>query len=81
MAYQRESVQSYQKWADHVGDQGFTFNNLLPYFDKSLNFTPPNFTKKAANSTPQYDLMTLGNGSGPLKVTFPKYAQPFASWV
>lgn len=81
MAYQRGTVDSYRMWADQVGDQGYTWNNFLPYFEKSLNFTPPDTSKRAANATPDYDITTLGQGNGPLSVTFTNYAQAFSSWV
>lgn len=81
MAYQRGTVDSYSMWADQVGDQDYTWKNFLPYFEKSLNFTPPNPSKRAANATPDYDITTLGQGNGPLHVTFANYAQAFSSWV
>ena len=68
-------------WADQVGDQDYTWSNFLPYFEKSLNFTPPDASKRAANATPDYDTTTLGQGNGPLSVTFPNYAQAYSSWV
>ena len=81
MAYQRGTVDSYRMWADQVGDQAYTWSNFLPYFEKSMNFTPPDASKRAANATPEYDTTTLGQGNGPLSVTFPNYAQAFSSWV
>lgn len=81
MVYQRGTVGSYQRWADQVGDQDYAWSNFLPYFEKSLKFTPPDASKRAANATPDYDRTTLGGGNGPLSVTFTNYAQPFASWV
>lgn len=68
-------------WADQVGDQAYTWSNFLPYFEKSLNFTPPDASKRAVNATPDYDATTLGQGNGPLSVTFPNYAQAYSSWV
>ncbi|MCJ1306606.1 hypothetical protein MMC25_000249 [Agyrium rufum] len=78
--YQRGTCQSYDAWATLVNDQSYTFANLLPYFEKSLTFTPPPLTR-SFNSTPLYDPTTLGNQSGPLSVTFGHYAQPFSSWA
>ena len=80
MTYQRGTTESYKKWADMVGDDSYTFDQFLPYFEKSLHFTPPDQSKRAANATPDYDLKTIGNG-GPLSVTFPAYAGAFGTWV
>ncbi|OCK80877.1 GMC oxidoreductase [Lepidopterella palustris CBS 459.81] len=81
MAYSRGSKKSYDMWADLVGDDSYKWTNFLPYFEKSMDFTPPDMSKRAANATPQYDLSVLGNGNGPLDVTFPNYGQPWSSWV
>ena len=81
MAYQRGTVGSYEQWANQVGDQDYTWSKFLPYFEKSLNFTPPDTSKRAANATPDYDIANLGQGNGPLSVTFTNYAQAFSSWV
>ncbi|MCJ1462395.1 hypothetical protein MMC07_000996 [Pseudocyphellaria aurata] len=81
MTYQRGTVGSYKEWADQVGDNDYTWEKFLPYFEKSLTFTPPDQSKRAANSTPQYDSSVLGNGKGPLPVTYPNYAQAFSSWA
>lgn len=68
-------------WADDVGDRDYAWENFLPYFERSLNFTPPDTTKRAANATPDWDPEAVGNGDGPLRVTFTNYAQAFSSWV
>lgn len=68
-------------WADQVGDSSYTFKEWLPYFEKSLHYTPPDPLKRPTNATPQVDLQTLGGGKGPLSVTFSNYAQAATSWV
>lgn len=80
MTYQRPTTQSLQQWADAVGDQSYNFKNFLKYFEKSVTFTPPVASLRAANATPEYDLSTIGN-QGPLSVTFGHYAQAFSSWA
>jgi choline dehydrogenase len=80
MGYLRGTKGSYQQWANMVGDNSYTYDNWLPYFKKSLNFTPPDMSKRALNATPQYDSGSLGRG-GPLSITFPNYAQAMSSWV
>jgi choline dehydrogenase len=82
MVYQRGSKGSYQNWADAVGDQSYTWENFLPYFQKSVNFTPPDMNLRFANSNPEYDAeAAASNGTGPLSVTFSKYAQAFGTWA
>ena len=82
MVYQRGTVGSYQKWADAVGDQSYAWKKFLPYFQKSVTFTPPDTSLRFANSTPQYDAEAAAGGNkGPLSVTFSHYAQAFGTWA
>ena len=81
MCYHRGTVGSYQRWVDATGDSSFAFNKLLPFFEKSIKFTGPNMALRFANGTPQYDVSVMGNGSGPLSVTFSHYVQAFATWA
>jgi choline dehydrogenase len=80
MGYQRTTVGALDQWADEVGDETWAYDNVGPYYEKSLNFTPPDMSKRIANATPNYDPSTLGTG-GPLALTYPNYAQPFSTWV
>ncbi|KAI3331470.1 GMC oxidoreductase [Xylariaceae sp. AK1471] len=81
MIYQRGTNESYQMWADLVGDDSYTFDKLLPYLEKSICFTPPDNQLRYANSTPLYDNSVMGDCSGPLSVTYSNYAYQFASWA
>lgn len=79
MAYHRGTKGSHQLWAEAVGDQDYSFEKMLPYYQKSIRFVPPNMNLRFANSTPQYDTAIMDDGGGPLSATFPNYAQGFAS--
>lgn len=81
MGYLRSTKDAYAKWAKMVGDQSYTFDQWLPFFEKSLNYTPPDQTKRATNATPQYDPSSFGKGGGPLSVTFSNYAMAASSYV
>ena len=84
MVYHRATVGAYQNWADQVGDQSYTFENFLPFFQKSVNFTGPDMEKRFANSTPEYnaaDASGTYKGLRPLQVTFSAYAQAFGTWA
>ncbi|VBB81475.1 Putative GMC oxidoreductase [Podospora comata] len=82
MIYQRPTVQSMQLWADSVNDSSYTFSNTLPYFQKSVQFTPPNMNKRFANSTPGYNAAAFpATSNNPLHVSFANYAQSFSTWL
>ncbi|KAK7961994.1 GMC oxidoreductase [Apiospora aurea] len=80
MLYQRGSAQSYDQWADAVGDSSYSWANLQPYFKKSVAFRPPS-SSRAPNATTEYNPAAFSAGGGPLEVGYPNYAQPFASWL
>ncbi|KAF2202056.1 alcohol oxidase [Delitschia confertaspora ATCC 74209] len=79
MIYQRPTVQSMQAWADEVDDHSYTFDQVLPYFEKSASITPPDMSKRFSNSTPKYNPSTFTDG--PLQVSFANYAQSFSTWL
>lgn len=81
MIYQRGTEGSFQQWADLVDDQSYTFDKLLPYFKKSVQFTPPNTEMRAANASAKYNPDAFSSTGGPLHVSFPNYAAPFSTWV
>ncbi|KAK7737325.1 hypothetical protein SLS53_006628 [Cytospora paraplurivora] len=81
MVYHRGTRSSYQMWADAVGDQSYNFDNLLPWFEKSLKFTPPDQSLRFANGSPEYDPTVMGLGKGMLSVTFSHYVQAFGTWA
>lgn len=68
-------------WAKQVGDDGYQWDNFLPYFQKSVNFSGPNMVLRSANSTPEYDINAFSTGNGPLSVTYAHYAQAFGTWA
>lgn len=54
---------------------------MLPYFEKSVQFTTPNMNMRAANSSPEYNLDAFSPTGGPLHVSYANYGAPFSSWV
>ena len=81
MWYQRGSVGSYQKWADAVGDQSYSFSSFLDYFKRSVQFSPPTQGARPANATPLFDASAYSGSGGPLQVSYPNFASPAASWL
>lgn len=72
--------QSYDNWANAVGDPSYTFDNLLPYFKKSVQFTRPS-SLRAANATANYVASAFDPAGGPLQVSYTNYAGPFSSYI
>ncbi|KAF1846382.1 GMC oxidoreductase [Cucurbitaria berberidis CBS 394.84] len=83
MAYHRGTVGSYQRWADLVDDQSYTFDKILPYFKKSSTITRPDVQKRnAPNATVLYDPTVFDNSlHGPLQVSWGNWVDPTQSWL
>lgn len=72
MAFDRASAADYNAW-EWLGNPGWGWNGLLPYFRKSTTFTPPKLTGEEFNIT--YDASAYGS-NGPLQASFPNFEFP-----
>lgn len=68
-----------QRWSDDVGDSSYTFANLLPFYKKSVHYTPPSIAYP--NSSNVQDSSAFDPSGGPLQVSFGKYDDPFGTWA
>ncbi|CAG8322249.1 unnamed protein product [Penicillium salamii] len=80
MLYQRPTVESMQRWADEVDDQSYTFNRMLPYYKKSVHYTPPNQSLYGNSSNTEAEDAFSPKG-GPLEVSFSNMVHAFGSWL
>ena len=76
----RGSRGSYQIWADQVGDTSYEFDNFLPYFQNSVQFTSPS-PNRPANSTVKLDPGSTRVGGGPLQIGYPAWVNGISSWI
>ncbi|OGM42312.1 glucose-methanol-choline (gmc) oxidoreductase [Aspergillus bombycis] len=81
MIYQRPTRDSMKQWAAAVGDSSYTFDRVLPYFKRSVHFTPPNQLTRFPNSTPSFDPAAYDPQGGPLHASYSNYAMTFSSWM
>ena len=72
MAFDRASAADYDAW-EQLGNPGWGWSGLLPYFKKSTTFTPPKLTDAEFNIT--YDASFYGS-DGPLQVSYPNFEFP-----
>ncbi|TVY18013.1 Dehydrogenase patE [Lachnellula arida] len=79
--YHRGTKESYRKWALEVDDKSYEFDLFLPYFKKSVDFTPPNNAARPSNASVSYNHDSFNTGSGPLKVSIPIWANAFSSFA
>lgn len=81
MIYHRGTIDTYQRWADLAGDDSYTFENLLPYFQKSCAFTPPDEAKRnTPNATVNFDPSAFSETGGPLQVSYSNWVDAALTW-
>ncbi len=76
----RGTADCYNKWADQVGDQSYRYENFLPYFKKSVKYTPPN-QALYINSSVTEASAAFSQLGGPLQVSLGNFIDPFGTWV
>jgi choline dehydrogenase len=81
LAFHRGTLGTYQAWADTAGDDSYTFPHLLPYFEKSVHLTPPNYAaRNTPNATVLFDPLVFSPSGGPLQVSWPTWVDPPLTW-
>ncbi|EAW09400.1 GMC family oxidoreductase [Aspergillus clavatus NRRL 1] len=80
MVYHRPTAGSLQRWADEVGDESYTFNRMLPYFQKSCHYTPPD-PGLYVNTTNTEAANAFDPSGGPLEVSFSNAVDSFGTWA
>lgn len=78
MTYHLGTKESYDMWAREVCDKSYELSNFMPYFQKSVAFTPVDSERRASNAS--YNPKPFAQGS-PLQVTVPLWANPFSTFI
>ncbi|KAF2767043.1 putative GMC oxidoreductase [Teratosphaeria nubilosa] len=86
MTFHHGTVGSYQKWADEIGDQSYTYENLIPFFRRSITLTPPNTTARAANASVRYNAALwstdeVNTTARPLNLGWGNWAPALGTWA
>ena len=73
MAFDRGAAADYDAW-DDLGNEGWSFSELLPWFKKSETFTPPD-PELAKQFNITYDPEAHGT-DGPIFASYPRFFNP-----
>ena len=74
MFLNRGSQEDYDAW-EKLGNPGWGWEGMLPYFKKSVTFTPPGpMLQEEYNAT--YDIDAAYGGNGPIHLSNPEWAWP-----
>jgi choline dehydrogenase-like flavoprotein len=74
MFFDRGSAADYDAW-EALGNKGWGFKDVLPYFKKSVTFTPPS-GEVAERYNYTWDTEAAYGGNGEIQVSFPPYQFP-----
>ena len=83
MGYHRGTKGAYQRWADLVGDQSYTFDRILPFFKRTCTLTPPDPQRRnVQNLTINFDPFACGNTpDNPLQVSWSHFVDSARTWL
>ncbi|KAL4932067.1 GMC family oxidoreductase [Aspergillus undulatus] len=73
--------ESMDMWADVVNDTSYSFENTLPFYKRTVNFTAPDKTSRTANATVKYNADAFDVAGGPLQVSYPNFVQSLSTWM
>ncbi|KAG4255844.1 hypothetical protein FPRO03_04792 [Fusarium proliferatum] len=79
LVYHRPTNGTMARWAEDVGDDSYTWEEMLPHFQKSPSFTPPDNEKR--NVTTDYDASAFSKEKGPLQISYANYVPSWAVLV
>ncbi|KAK8115743.1 GMC oxidoreductase-like protein, partial [Apiospora sp. TS-2023a] len=71
----------FQKWADEVGDQGYTLGNLLPYFKRTYQYTTVDNAQRPPNSSAEVTTSEWDTAGGPVHVSYASWVNSISSWL
>lgn len=82
MSYLRANKGAYDKWADVVGDDSYSYEKFLPFLAESVHLTPPDASRRNnTNATVIYDPAGFVDDGGPLQVSWNNYVDPAITWL
>ncbi|KAH6669876.1 alcohol oxidase [Halenospora varia] len=76
MFFDRGSAEDYDNW-ERLGNPGWGWKGILPYFQKSVTFTPPS-TELETSFNITYNMNAAYGKSGPVHASYPPFQWPTA---
>ncbi|TAQ89185.1 hypothetical protein B7494_g2484 [Chlorociboria aeruginascens] len=81
LGYQRPTVGAHKMWADVVGDDAWTWENVLPFYKKSCAFTSPDFQKLGEGIAIPYEASDYEASGGPLSISYGNFRGAYTNAV
>lgn len=64
-----------ERWAELVNDSSYVWDNVLPFFKKTVSYRP----RERRRSSPWSNETAFEETGQPLQVSYPRYAMPFST--
>ncbi|RAL13507.1 putative GMC oxidoreductase [Aspergillus homomorphus CBS 101889] len=80
MIYTRPDTGTMARWAELVQDSSYTFDRVLPFFQRTAAFTPPENEQRPSNASASSNPAAFAEGE-PLQVSYPVDSIAFSSWM
>lgn len=75
--YARSTKGAHDYWANVVQDSFWSWDNVYPFYKKSVNFSPPDFTKIDPSLNITFDENAYETSGGPLHVSYGNFQGPY----
>ncbi|KAL2830676.1 GMC oxidoreductase [Aspergillus pseudoustus] len=79
--YQRPDVGTMNRWAELVQDDSYNFSQVLPFYQRTPTFHPPNNALRPRNSSADYNPNAFLASGEPLHVSYPIDSIVFSTWM
>ncbi|KAL3461215.1 GMC oxidoreductase [Aspergillus heterothallicus] len=79
--YQRPDVDSLNRWAELVDDDSYNFTQVLPFYQRTPTFHPPNNALRPPNASADYNPAAFSATGEPLHVSYPIDNIVFSTWM
>ncbi|KAL4734589.1 GMC oxidoreductase [Aspergillus similis] len=81
MIYQRPDVDSMDRWAELVQDDSYQFDQVLPFYQRTPTFYPPDNAQRPPNASASYNPDAFSDAGEPLQVSYPIDSSVFSTWM
>ncbi|KAL5046542.1 hypothetical protein BDW71DRAFT_214596 [Aspergillus fruticulosus] len=81
MVYQRPDVDSMNRWAELVQDDSYRFDQVLPFYQRTTTFYPPDNALRPPNASASYNPDAFSDAGEPLQVSYPIDSIVFSTWM
>lgn len=80
----RGTKSTYHAWAEAVQDPSYEWDEILPFFERTFHFTPPNPDNGLDNTSIHWNASAFSSENpveGSIQISYPNFRSPFSTWL